>query len=103
MLYFIPDRAKRLELEQYRQEFEAINGPTDLTRRYTSMWPRDQEDWLFQNATKHWFDGLPLFVRAYLCGKMDIAVEEGRMDDMPDELVRLYMNGEMTIRRSRGR
>jgi hypothetical protein len=95
MLFFLSDATKRHELEEFRKKYEAVNGPTDLTKRYTSTWPQAHQDWLVINDTKRWFDGLPPFVRAYLRGKMELVAHEGRLDDMPDELVRLYASGGM--------
>lgn len=103
MFLYLSDPAKRQELEQFRKDYEALNGPTDLTKRYTSTWPEAEQEWLFQNDTKRWFDGLPPFARAYLRGKMEIAAREGDLDDMPDKLLRLYVRGAMKTGPQRSR
>lgn len=96
-LFPISDPAKRGELEDYRLRFEAVHGPTDLTRYYTSMWPRDRQNWLMDYDAKRWFDGLPLFAKAYLRGKMEMAAQEGNLDDMPDRFLRLYVTKQMNL------
>jgi hypothetical protein len=90
MLFFLPDPAKRRELESYRLKFEVVHGPTDLGRRYTSTWPKAHQDWLIDHDAKRWFDGLPPFAKGYLRGKMEIAASRGTLDNMPDNLLRLY-------------
>src|SRR2546423_1802768 len=92
------------ELEQYRQEYETAFGPTDLTRRYTSTWPKDQQQWLVRHEPKAWFDGLPPFAKAYMRGKLDLAASRGGVDYVPDYLIRLYVSKEMRLdSESRGR
>jgi hypothetical protein len=82
-LFYLSDPEKRRELEEFRIEYEAINGPTDLTRRYTSIWPEQQRAWLAKHDIKRYFDGLPPFARAYLRGKMHLAARDGNLDAMP--------------------
>ncbi|HEV3304439.1 MAG TPA: hypothetical protein VG055_32615 [Planctomycetaceae bacterium] len=103
LFLYLSDPVKRRELEQFRKDYEAINGPTDLTRRYTSTWPKAEREWLFQNDTKRWFEGLPPFARAYLRGKMEMAARDGDLDDMPDKLLRLFVSGAMKGGRGRDR
>jgi hypothetical protein len=97
LFVYLADPMKRRELEEYRVEFEAVHGPTDLTKRYTSTWPQAQQDWLIKNDTKRYFDGLPPFAKAYLRGKMEIAALDGKLDDMPDNLLRLFIERQMTL------
>ena len=97
MLVYYADPASRRELEEYRKEYEATHGPTDLTKRYTSTWPGAQQDWLLEHEPKRWFDGLPPFAKAYLKSKMEAAARDGALDDMSDELLRLYIRREMNI------
>lgn len=103
LLVYLPDPEKRKELEEFRVKYEALNGATDLTKHYTSMWPKPQQDWLFENHTKLWFDGLPPFAKAYLRGKMEIAANEGRLDDAPEKLLKLFVSGGMNRGRAAGR
>ena len=39
----------RRELEDFRIKYEARFGETDLTKRYTSMLPSRDQDWLIEN------------------------------------------------------
>ena len=96
-LFYLSDVKKRLELEEYRLRFEAEFGPTDLTRRYTSTWPQPQQDWLIKYDIKRWFDGLPSFAKAFLRGKLEVAARKGTLDNMPDNLLRLYLSREMVL------
>jgi hypothetical protein len=97
ILYYSPNPNTRRLLEEYRIKFEAVHGPTDLTKRYTSTWPRAQQNWLIKHDVKRWFDGLPPFGKAYLRGIMEIEAGKGKLDDMPDDLVRLFIQREMKL------
>jgi hypothetical protein len=97
MLFYAPDAAQRKQLEEYRIKYEATYGPTDLTKRYTSTWPTEQQDWLITHDSKAYFNGLPPFVKAYLKGKMQIAAGKGKLDDMPDHMLHLYCSGGMHL------
>src|SRR5260221_622939 len=99
MLFYLPDALRRRELEQFRIEFESKHGPTDLTKRYTSTWPEEHQNWLLENHPKQWFDGVPEFAKAYLRQKMQWAAIAGQLDDMPDELVQLYVSKQMRLNR----
>jgi hypothetical protein len=85
------------QLEQFRIEYEAEYGETDLTKRYTSLWPSDHQDWLLTNHPKKYFDGLPPFAKAYLKGKMELAAADGQLDDMPDSYLALFLKGQMQL------
>jgi hypothetical protein len=97
MLFPLPDPVKRRELEEFRIQFEREHGPTDLTKRYTSTWPDAQQDWLVEYDAKRWFDGLPEFAKAYLRQKMQIAAQDGRLDNMPDSLLRIFVAKQMKL------
>ena len=97
MLFPLCPPHKRSELEEFRIEFEAVHGPTDLTKRYTSTWPIEQQNWLVRNDIKRFFDGLPAFVKAYLKGKMELASRRGTLDNMPDRMLRLFVSGQMHL------
>ena len=97
LVFYLPDAARRRQLEAFRIKYEALNGPTDLTKRYTSTWPQAHRDWLIQNDPKRYFDGLPPFAKAFLKGKMEIAARDGNLDDMPDAFLRLFVSGQMEL------
>lgn len=103
MLLYLPDADKRRELEAFRVEFEALHGPTDLTKRYTSTWPIEDQEWMVKHDFKAYFDGLPPFAKDYFRGKMLLAAREGSLDDMPDGFVRLYVSGAMKLDHDSGR
>ena len=103
LLFYLSNPKTRQELEEFRIEYEALNGPTDLTKHYTSTWPQARQDWLFENYTKLWFDGLPPFAKAYLRGKMELAARDGKLDDLSDKLLQLYVAGDMKLRHTPGR
>jgi hypothetical protein len=87
------------QLEEFRVGYEELHGPTDLTKRSTSLLPISQQHWLLQNHPKRYFDGLPPFVQAFFFDKMSIAHKEGRLDDMPGPFIQLYLCGEMDMDR----
>lgn len=103
MLYYFYNSSLRMELEQFRIQYEAVNGPTDLTVRYTSTWPESQQDWLIKNEIKRYFDGLPPFVKAFFRAKMEAVAKEGNLDDMPEHLLQLYASGGMKSKDVLGR
>jgi hypothetical protein len=87
----MPTEQLQVELEEYRIAFEKIHGETDLTLRYTSTWPREQQIWLMQHDFKRYLSGLPAFVQAYLHGKMELAASRGELDNMPDNALALFL------------
>lgn len=97
VFFYVSDPVKRREIEKYRIDFEAVHGPTDLTKRYTSMWPDAQRDWLVKHDIKRYFDGLPPFAKAYLKRKMQLVARDGRLDNMPDDMLRLFVSGQMRL------
>jgi hypothetical protein len=91
------DPVQQTELERYRVKYEAVHGPTDLTRRYTSTWPLNDQAWLVAHEPKRWFEGLPPFGRAYFLGKIQAAAKEGNLDAIPDEFISLFIKGELRL------
>jgi hypothetical protein len=91
----MPTRELRVELENFRVAYEQQNGRTDLTRNYTSLWPKEKREWLFKNDPKSYFDGLPPFVKAYMVHKMKEAAGVGNLDDMPETYLMLYVTQQM--------
>jgi hypothetical protein len=97
LLFYLPSRELRRELESYRIAFEEEHGKTDLTKRYTSTWPIEQQRWLLKHDTKRYFDGFPPFAQAFLKGKMQIAAAAGSLDDTPSHFLRLFVSGQMNL------
>jgi hypothetical protein len=97
MLFPLSDSELHRELEQYRIKYEAEHGETDLTRRYTSTWPAEQQAWLLRHEPRRYFEGLPPFAKACLKAKMSAAARRGMLDDMPDSYVELFVRGEMRL------
>lgn len=88
-------KSRRHELETFRKQFEAEHGETDITRRYTSMLPIEQQRWLMRHEPRRYFQGLPPFLMAFIRADMSRAKEAGTLDDANDGLLRLYMSGGM--------
>lgn len=103
ILFWQDSPTLRKELEQFRVSYESEFGETDLTKRYTSTLPRAQQIFLIENFPKRFFDGLPPFVKAYWKGKMQSAAKEGRLDNWPDQLLRLFIQGQMQLDLGRDR
>ncbi len=97
LLFPLPEPSARKQLEEYRIEYEAAYGPTDLTRRYTSTWPVEHQNWLITHETRRYFDGLPPFVKSWIKGKLLTAADRGKLDDVPDEYLRLFLKKEMRL------
>lgn len=102
LFFRFPDSRARLELEQFRIKFEAEHGETDITKRYTSFLPQEDQNWLADHYPKRYWDGLPPFVQAFLRNKMVAMHKAGKLDDTPAEALRLYLSGVMTVRHDRG-
>lgn len=96
-MFRFPNLERRRELEEYRIRFEAEHGPTDVTRIYTSMWPKAEREWLFKNDTKRWFGGLPPFAKGFLRDTMDVMASEGNLDSVPNRLLKLYVSKQMFL------
>jgi hypothetical protein len=96
-LFYLSDPAKRHELEEFRIEYESVHGQTDLTKRYTSIWPAAQQAWLMKHDLKRYFEGLPPFAKAYLKGKIQAAAQDGNLDDMPDGYLRIFISKQMRL------
>src|SRR5580698_9258387 len=76
---FEPPKLKQ-ELENFRIQFEAQFGETDLKQRFTSTWPVGDQEWLLREHPKRYWDGLPPFVKAFIKAKMNLARDEGILD-----------------------
>lgn len=100
-LLYLPDDKSRRELEAYRLQHEAAHGATDLTQRYTSTWPIEQQRWLIEHHAKQYLEGLPPFARAYFISKMDGPVGEGRLDDVVDGYFREFLKRQLLLGRHR--
>jgi hypothetical protein len=103
MMYYLSDPVARRKLEEFRIEYEKMNGPTDLTKRYTCTWPTAHQEWLINNETKQYYEGLPPFVQAWIKNKVLGAARAGRLDDVPDTYLRLYLKNEMTVSKDSNR
>lgn len=99
ILFPLPTLQLQRELEKYRTNYEARFGKTDLTKYYTSQWPRELQNWLTQEHPRHYYDGLPPFVKAWLREKMQAASRAGNYDDASDALLRMYVSGHMNQER----
>lgn len=85
----------RRRLEAFRIEFEEQHGPTDLTRRYTSMYPVEQGLWMQRYHPTEYWNGLPPFAQAFLKDLLSSQGRVGSLDDCHDALLRLYVAGVM--------
>jgi hypothetical protein len=94
-LFPLSNRKVRKELEEFRIAYEETHGPTDLTKRYTSVWPTADQEWLTANEPKRYFDGLPPFAQAYIKANMEAAAEVGKLDDMPSCYLKVFVGGHM--------
>lgn len=96
-LFYVDDVDTQEELEKYRKIYETAYGTTDLTKRYTSVWPDEQQEWLADNDPRAYFDGLPPFVKAFLKKEIKDSIGVGEGDLLPGFLVKLYMSGNMVL------
>lgn len=98
LVFRFPTAELRRDLEEFRIQYELKTGrPTDLTRRYTSILPKEQEDWLFANHPKLYWDGLPAFVQAFVKGRMQSQHRNGQLDDISDKFLELYLKGKLQV------
>ncbi len=97
LLIWVDSPRKRRAMEEFRIEFEKEHGPTDLTKRYTSLFPTKQQNWLAEHHPKRYWDGLPPYVQGYIKKEMETAHKLGKLDDMQPQLIKLYLSREMNI------
>lgn len=95
ILFDLPDPDLRSQLEEFRIEWEELNGPVDLTRRYISQWPREDQLLVYKLHPDRYFAALPPFVQDFLRSKMEIARADGVLDDMPSTYLELFLSGTM--------
>lgn len=96
----MPTESLRKQLEDYRVEWERVHRrKVDLTKHYVSMWPAPARDWLIVNDTQRYFDGLPEFAQDFIREKMKAAAKEGRLDNMHELYLNLYVAGGMDKQR----
>lgn len=93
----LSDPKLRKELESFRAEYEAEWGEAELATRYTSQLPKHTQEWLLTHFPERYFKGLPPFAKAYLKGKMELAAADGKLDDMPNRMLRLFVQGQMQL------
>jgi hypothetical protein len=93
----VPDTDVRLTaaLDRHRIAYEESHGPTDLTRYYTSRWPRAEREKMMRLDFKKYFDGLPEFFQDFLSMLMQRKARDGALDDMHEKLIQLYCSGGM--------
>jgi hypothetical protein len=96
-LFNLRSPVERAELEEFRIKYEETFGPTDLTKRYTSLWPSKQQEWLIKHHPERYWQGLPAFVQAFLKEKMIAMHRCGKLDDAPSFCLGLYLAGRMEI------
>lgn len=87
------DQRDRDDLERFRVAYEKAHGPTDLTKRYTSTWPIEEQRWLWIHDPVAYFDGLPEFVKAFNAARVNDYATHGELDRADDEWVALYTRG----------
>jgi hypothetical protein len=85
------------DVEEFRIKYEATHGETDLTKRYTSTWPVEEQQWLLENHPQRYWEGLPPFAKAFLKDTAARAHKCGRLDDLPDVFIKLYFSGKMVL------
>lgn len=96
-LFPLTSSSARQAVERFRVSYEQFHGPTDITRRYTSIWPADEQRWMIAHETKAYFDGLPPFAKAWVKSQIEKASEAGRLDDVPDDYLRLFLSRQMRL------
>lgn len=95
-LVFCPrNPAKRKALDEYRAKYEAEHGPTDLTRRYTTMWPDIEQNWLMKHYPDRYIEGLPPFAHSFMMKTLESSAKEGRLEEWPEKFVAYYIRKRM--------
>ena len=85
-------KALQLDLENFRIEYEKTNGPTDLTKRYSSTLPSEMQEWLLSEYPERYWDGLPQFAQAFFMERLRNAANLGELDTLPSHLLRMYIS-----------
>jgi hypothetical protein len=91
LICYMPHPENRKSLETFRIWFESQNGPTDMTRYYTCMWPSELQTRLIAIAPQRYYEGLPPFVQDYMKKQIEHAAKIGRIDDLPELHLQLFL------------
>jgi len=81
----------RLRVERFRQTWVERNGPIDLTKYYTSRWPRSEQLALIELDFNAYLSGLPAFFQNMLHDMITDASLRGEMADLPKQYVEQFM------------
>lgn len=92
-LFPLPTPEMRADAERFRVEWERINGPSDLTRNYTSMWPSKVRTMLWKQDPEAYFRGLPPFAQEFILQRIKSEAKAGALDDVDPTYLR-YMQKE---------
>ena len=90
------DKAYLAKLETFRLTWEAANGPCDLTRYYTSLWPVSQMEALCDINPKAYYDGLPPFLKDFIIQETRRAFESGTLDNISPMFQTLFLEGHLS-------
>ena len=78
-----PEFLKRLI--EFREEYELLHGPTDPEKKYTSQLS------YYEQRMMQDFLGLPAFVSAYYERLLRLCNANGRLDEVPDGFIEIYV------------
>lgn len=80
-------------LEEYRLAWEAMYGPTDLTKHYVTMWPADAQRAMLRHSPETYFQSMPPYCQDFVHNKLKTACSEGWLDVFEPEWIQLYVTG----------
>ena len=81
------------ELEAFRERYEAENGSTDLTRRYTTQLLGVEHNWLKDEYPERYIAGMPPYVAAHFKEKIRQRIGRGEGDTLDPRVLEMYMSG----------
>ena len=82
-----------IRLEAFRLQWEEVNGVTDLTKYYSSRWPRDQQVALIRRDFQAYVRALPLFFVDWIDRDLHAAVQAGPSSEISDKFICLFNLG----------
>ena len=80
-------------LETYRLRWEDVNGPTDLTKYYSSRWPQPEQVALIRTDFRAYVSALPPFLVDWIDRDLRAALEAGPSAEIADKFIRLFNLG----------
>jgi hypothetical protein len=90
-LFTVADPELQRQIHEFRLEYELVNGPTDVSLPFGSTQAPLIQDKRYRQDAAKFIASLPPFIIAFYEEECQRAVAEGRLDDISDRILRVFM------------